>query len=185
MPFTIKSSELNQAAIRTIQERFGDVNLVINVEQNNQDELLSEEDCWELINQLNWEGNPSKSDKQIVSPLIDALVHKSVAHIYQFADWLSKKLWQLDTPLHAENLIKEDGFLSVDDFLYARCAVVANGKEYYNLVLNDPTQFPVSVTFLSLLYLPLDAFQQKTDRKMIYVPLYNYETYGNKEAWAK
>lgn len=182
MHFTIKSSDLNQEAINAIQERFGDAQLVINVESSKHKEMFTEESCWALIKQLDWnEGD----DEQIVAPLISSLVDESVAHIYQFSDWLAKKLWLLDTPAYAKNMIAQDDFLSVDDFLYARCAVVANGETYYGTVLNNPEQFPTTVTFLSLLYAPLVAFEKKTKEEMVYIPLYNYETYGNKKAWGK
>ena len=182
MQYTIKSSDLNQEAINAIQERFGDANLVINVEPNSQEDILTDENCWKFIDKLDWNAG---EDSEIVSPLVIALANESIAHIYQFADWLAKKLWLLDTPVYAENLIKQDGFLSVDDFLYARCAVVANGQSFYDSIFNHPEQFPVSVTFEPLLYTPIRAYQKKTDKEMVYIPLFNYETYGNKEAWGK
>jgi len=183
MHYTIKSSDLTQATLSAIQQRFGDAKLTIHIAPDDKQEMITEEECWLLINQLDWKAG--ENDDKIIAPLVAALTQKSIAHIYQFADWLAKKLWQLDTAVHAENLIKQDGFLSVDDFLYARCAVVANGEEYYNLILNQPSEFPTSVTFLPLLYTPIVAFQEKTKEEMVYVPMYNYETYGNKEAWGK
>ncbi|PSR08772.1 MAG: hypothetical protein C7N36_21335 [Bacteroidetes bacterium] len=183
MQFTIKSKDLNQAAIKAIQDRFGDANLVINVAQESNLDSLTEEQCWRLIDLLDWDA--SDDDDRVIAPLVKELANENISHIYQFADWLAQKLWLLDTPAHAENLIKQDGFLSVDDFLYARCAVVANGKVYFDSVLKNPTRFPTTVTFLPLLHTPLIAYQQKKGEEIVYVPLYNYETYGNKTAWGR
>ncbi|MCB9291541.1 MAG: DUF4240 domain-containing protein [Lewinellaceae bacterium] len=63
-------------------------------------------------------------------------------HILEFADLLSEKLYALDSKTYAKH-IGEDGwspgrYFSVDNFLYARCCVVANGKELYEKVLHDP-----------------------------------------------
>ena len=66
--------------------------------------------AWALINQLNWDKSKQEGDDSIITPLINALADESLAHIYQFADWLAKKIWQLDTPVHANNIIEQDGF---------------------------------------------------------------------------
>ncbi len=86
-----------------------------------------------------------------------------VANIYLFADRLSAKLYHLDTRAHATAYAanEPDNFISADDFLYARCAVVAEGKAYYEKVLNDPAQMPDNIVFEPLLYLADDAFEMK------------------------
>ena len=118
-------------------------------------------------------------------PLIAALVARPVAHIYQFEDFLAEKLWQLDTAAHAAPLREEaDGFLSVDDFLYARCAVVANGPEYFQKILQNPLMMPADETFEPLLYAASDAFEQKTGQEFDYSPTWNYETGSNKAGWS-
>ena len=183
---TVRSSEMDMATIDAIRQAHGDVNLIIQIAPVEDVTALTEEDCWALIGQLDWAaGGDEEEDEAIVAPLLQSLVDASITHIYQFADWLAEQLWKLDTPAHAQNLIEEDGFLSVDDFLYARCAVVANGAEFFNAVLDNPSLFPTSVTFSALLYLPHEAFQRKTGQKMAYIPPFDYETYGNKQAWGR
>lgn len=73
----------------------------------------------------------------------------------------------------------EDRPFSSDYFLYARACVVANGKDYFERVLADPTQMPKGFTFEALLYLAADAYKRKTGQDFEYVPTVSYETYSN------
>ena len=185
MPKTIKinARDLDQGTIKAIQDEFGNAELEIRVHDVREASArLTEDDCWEVIDLLDWSFE-DQSDEQVVEPLVSGLSALPIAQIYQFADWLSEKLWLLDTAAHATVFLEEDGFLSVDDFLYARCAVVANGKAFYEEVLQHPDKIPTDLTFESLLYLPQKAYHRKTGEEMVYVPLFNYETYGNKEGW--
>ena len=113
------------------------------------------------------------------------LAKMPVANIYLFADRLSAKLYHLDTRAHATAYAanEPDNFISADDFLYARCAVVAEGKAYYEKVLNDPAQMPDNIVFEPLLYLADDAFEMKMGIPFNYMPTYNYETQSNKAGW--
>ena len=73
----------------------------------------------------------------------------SMANVYQFQDTLSKKLWNLDTRAHAAVFMpeeEEEEYLSVNDFLYARCGVVANGREYYEQVIKTPAALYLTTT---------------------------------------
>jgi len=71
----------------------------------------------------------------------------------------------------------------VDNFLYARCCVVANGKAYYEQVLKNPEDMPKEVTFEALLRIPGEAYQKKTGKRLVFVTTYSYETYSNREGW--
>ena len=89
------------------------------------------------------------------------------------------------TKKHAQVFLDdpEEGYLSVDDFLYTRCAVVVNGKDFYQNVLNNPLEMPKDLTFEPLLYMTLHAYKRKTGKEFMFVPAHNYETYSNKEGW--
>lgn len=187
MPTTINVNvkDLTPQAIQALQDRFGNADLEIKVHQTPEEGArLSKKECWSLIELLDWSFE-EEDDQKVVAPLVDKLSSLSVANIYQFADWLAEKLWRLDTAKHAQVFLEEEGYLSVDDFLYARCAVVANGEEFYNQVLENPSEMPVVVTFEPLLYLPQVAFFKKMGEKMVYIPLFNYETYVNRQGWEK
>ena len=98
---------------------------------------------------------------------------------------LSEKLFQLDTRQHVNGYLQKqsDGNLSVDDFLYVRCAVVAEGKSYFEEILNAPSDMPGEIDFEHLLSLAGDAYKVKTGRDFDYLPIFNYETKSNAEGW--
>jgi Protein of unknown function (DUF4240) len=142
------------------------------------------DDFWAIIDQLDWE--KEGDNKAVVAPVIQFLAQQSLAHIYRFADILSEKIWNLDTKKHAQIFINDpdsEGYLSVDDFLYARCAVVANGRDFYEKVLENPAKMPQNLTFESFLYIPMTAYKLKTGKEFMFVSAYNYETYSNKSGW--
>lgn len=178
----INTKDLDQEAIAAIQERFGmDVELTIHADTLTERSLLEDAEGWALIDLLNWQEN--NTEEETTAPLIARLREFPIGHIYRFNDWLAKKLYLLDTPAHAKAYLQGEEYLSVDDFLYARCAVVANGEEVYETILANPEEMPSEVTFEPLLYLAYRAYEAKTGDKMVYTPLYNYETYGNIPAW--
>ena len=120
-----------------------------------------------------------------MASVVAKLVAMPVVNIYLFADKLSEKLYQLDTRLHGAAYLANEGddYLSVDDFLYVRCAVVAEGKDYYEQVLANPGEFPDAISFEPLLSLADKAYETKTGREFDYHPTINYETYSNQEGW--
>lgn len=182
MSITIRASKLGMTEIEAIRQRFGDVNLVIQIQPVDTADTLSSDECWALIDLLDWDAD---TNEHIVQPLLSALTALSEQQLCQFADWLAEQLWKLDTPQHAAVLQGEKSYLSVDDFLYVRCAVVANGRAFYEEVLAHPEAFPVEVTFEPLLYIAQEAYEQKTGRDMEHIPIYDFETYGNQQAWAR
>ena len=146
------------------------------------DDLFSESDFWQIIDSIDWS---KKSSRAKLETAIKKLSNRPVSHIYIFADKLSEKLYYLDTKQHAQaySANEPEHFISVDDFLYARCAVVAEGREYYEKVLNDPLLMPDEITFEALLNLADDAYELKIGAEFNYQPSYNYETHSNKQGW--
>ncbi|MCO6491793.1 MAG: DUF4240 domain-containing protein [Phaeodactylibacter sp.] len=109
-----------------------------------------------------------------------------VAKIYQFFDIFSEKLWHLNTSAHADAMMHDypDGYFSDDEFLYARCCAVANGKEAYQSVLSDPlSNFPADLAFEELLYVAANAYEHKTGKKFLSTPAFNFETGKNEQGW--
>ena len=146
-------------------------------------EWFTEDQFWALMDQLDWtkEGN----DEAVVEPVVAALAAMPVANIYRFQDLLSEKLWLLDTQAHAEASVKDpDGYISADIFLYDRCCVVANGKDIYEKVLNDPKKWPKGLSFERLLDVASDAYERKTGSEFDYFSTtYNYESGSNEKGW--
>lgn len=146
------------------------------------DELFSESDFWQIIDNIDWS---KKTSKDKLESAVKKLSSRPISHIYIFADKLSEKLYYLDTRQHAETYSANEPnhFISVDDFLYARCAVVAEGWEYYEKVLNNPLLMPDEIVFEALLNVADEAYELKMGEEFNYVPSYNYETYSNKQGW--
>ena len=69
--------------------------------------------------------------------------------------------------------------------LYARCCVVANGRDFYESVLSDPAEFPNDTDFEALLELASAAHELKFGKvpDPFDTPV-SYETFSNQAGWA-
>ena len=183
----INVQELNTKFVENLKKEFAHSDLEIWVhDQAEPVQSFSEGDFWQLINRLDWADEAE--DAKVVEPVIQALEGLPLAHIYRFYDIMAEKLWHLDTRKHAQVFLddpEEEGYLSSNDFLYARCAVVANGKQYYEEVLNKPSKMPKELTFEPLLTIATKAYRRKTGKEFMALPTFNYETYSNKAGWEK
>lgn len=183
----INIDEIDTKFIEHLKRDFAHADVEIRLEEREgQSHPFTESDFWDVVNQLDW--SKEDDDEKVVEPLVSLLAESPIAHIYRFSDILAEKLWHLDTYAHAKVFLddpEEEGLLSVDDFLYTRCAVVANGQAYYEKVLNDPALMPTDLTFEPLLYVALKAYKRKTGKNFIPVCAFNYETYSNKKGWQK
>jgi len=180
----VSLNDLSSQLINDLKQKFGKATEVeIRLQDKSPaDDLFSEDDFWRIIDKIDWS---KKDSEQKLAPAVKALAKMPVAGICIFADKVSEKLYQLDTRAHAGIYAanEPDHFISADDFLYARCAVIAEGKEYYEKVLNDPAKMPEDIVFEPLLYLADDAFEMKMNVPFNYMPTYNYETQSNKSGW--
>ena len=139
----------------------------------------------EIISLLHW-GNTG-DDAAVIEPAAKHLADGPVRHIFEFADWLSEKLFALDGLVYAQEIGEDrwsaEGCFSVDALLYARSWVVANGRELYQKVWDDPKLMPKDLTLEALLYLPSGAYERKTGKKYDYSPAFPIETYSNRNGW--
>ena len=148
--------------------------------------MMSEEEFWTVINVLDWkhQGN----DEKVIAPAIKALGSKSKTEICRFAERFAFLLYQLDTKAHASNIGEDSydpksGYVSADGFLYARCVVVANGREFYEAVLKDPSKMPKDMEFESLLGLAAGAYELKTGKEFEYSTGCSFESFSNPGGW--
>ena len=182
----INTADLTEQIIHDLQEKYGTAKLEIRVRSEHEKEVLSDSEFWRIIALLDWK--KTGDDAAVIAPAVDELSKLPVAFIYQFQDKLAEKLYQLDTQIHAENCgvnrWQSDKYFSVDVFLYERCCVVANGKDFYEKVLADATQMPKDIDFEPLLYIAANAYEKQTNTPMQYAPVMNYETFSNKSAWS-
>jgi len=128
-------------------------------------------------------------DDAVLKPALKRLVSMTIDDIKLFAEIVTEKLFNLDGLLYASNIGSysykgKNEFFSTDYFLYVRCCVVANGKDYYESVIKDPTQMPKEMDFEALLYLADEAYNKKmkTEGEFIETKL-SFETYSNIEKW--
>jgi Protein of unknown function (DUF4240) len=188
---TVLNFPLQQAhpeIIRDLQERFPSANLRVEVRNNMaHNNILTEQRFWDIIHLFDW--TDAEDDDRVLAPAIAALSESPVHHIYLFSDMLATKLFSLDGQIFAENIGDDaytpDTYFSVDNFLYARCCVIANGQDFYESVLKNPTLMPKDLTFESLLSLPAKAYAKKTGKSFNYLPTTSIETYANKLGWHK
>lgn len=178
---------LNESVIRDLKEKYPEAEISVALHQDRNKAPLSEAYFWEIISLLDW--SKADDDAAIVEPAKARLAAGPVRHIFEFADLLSEKLFALDGRKYAmyigEDAWVPDRYFSVDNFLYARCCVVANGKDMYEKVIADPTQMPKDLTFEELLYIPSAAYERKTGKHYDYTPAYPIETYSNQAAWTE
>lgn len=185
--FNLNIDDIDQKFVDDLKREFAHAAVEIRLQEQPEHPLtFTETDFWNAIGLLDWtmEGD----DEKVVEPLIDFLSGQHIGLIYRFSDILSEKLWLLDTYAHAKIFLEDpeaEGLLSVDDFLYTRCAVAANGKAYYEKVLESPQLMPPDLTFEPLLYVAMQAYKRKTGKNFTPDFAYNYETYSNKKGWEK
>lgn len=187
MTTTIKihSSDLNLQFVKELQEKYSDSTIEVNISDVNvSPSLLEEQLFWDIIALLDW---TQINNDDILAPAIQGLAALPVHYIYLFQDILSEKLFLLDAKKYAlhigEDRWQEGYYFSVDNFLYARCCVVANGKDAYETILNQPAEMPKNVIFEPLLSLASKAYQLKTKKTFNYTGHYNFETYANENGW--
>ncbi|MCY7329170.1 MAG: DUF4240 domain-containing protein, partial [Saprospiraceae bacterium] len=184
---TVNMDDLDTKFVEDLKRDFAHAAVEIRLqEQPDSAASFTTSDFWNTIGLLDWTNE--EEDANVMELVIDYLSRQPLAHIYRFSDILSEKLWQLDTRAHAQIFLddpEEEGYLSSDDFLYTRCAVVANGQAYYEKILHHPAQMPIDLTFESLLYVAMTAYKRKTGKDFVAASAFNYETYSNKKGWSK
>jgi hypothetical protein len=149
---------------------------------------MNESEFWLLIElfEFSWD-TLSGDESKVMRKALKQLSTRSAVEIMQFDDLLAEKLHALDTREHASNMgaysYSEEEHFSPDFFLYARCSVVANGKDFYENVLNDPSNMVKGLSFEPLLYLCQNAYQIKTNETYDHCPETDIETYSNSVGW--
>src|SRR3954471_18124141 len=149
---------------------------------------MDESTFWDTIELFDWE--KTGDDDAVLGPACASLALLDEEAIFKFHDILSEKLHALDTREHcracyAGEVDPDDGddYISADDFLYARCVVVANGRDFYTSVLADPKKFPQQMEFEALLSLPNAAYERKTGNSYQRLATVSYESLQNSAGW--
>ena len=145
---------------------------------------MDDESFWRMIGRLDWrfEGD----DERVAEPAVDFLARESIQTIQGFLDTLAAKLFALDGRSWAKQSCAwwcDPDKLSADEFLYERCVVVANGREYYEAVLADPAKMPKDLEFEELLHIADAAYERAVGAPSELVPAISYETFANSDGW--
>jgi Protein of unknown function (DUF4240) len=173
---------LNLDLIRDLQEKYPEAELRIVTEiEPAMDIVMNEDRFWEIISLLDW--SKKGNDDTVIEPAVRQLASLPISAILTFYDLLSEKLYLLDGREYAEHSVSVSGSISSDLFLYGRCCVIANGREFYEEVLRNPPAFPKDLYFEALLDLPERAWFRKTGNKLEHLPKYIFETGFNPNGW--
>ncbi len=179
--------DVKPSAIEDLKNKYPEATLRIEADTALHSGTMDEAQFWAIIELFDWK----QSDREaIVAPAVHALSALSKADIQAFHDILNEKLYALDGKRFAVQLGSnrytpdESKHFSADDFLYARCGVIANGRTFYESVLQNPKKMPREFTFETLLYLPEKAWAKKTGRDDYdHSPETWCETFSNPEGW--
>ncbi|WP_146395928.1 DUF4240 domain-containing protein [Pseudobythopirellula maris] len=150
---------------------------------------MTESEFWQVVSLFDWD--KTGDDEAVLEPACVALSEKGPDSITQFEDILAAKLHAIDTRRHckacyAGELDPDNGddYISADDFLYQRCVVVANGRDFYNDVLDNPSEFPQGMEFEALLSLGPNSFERAAGNEFDHCTAVSYESFQNHEGWA-
>lgn len=148
---------------------------------------MNEDRFWEVLGRLDFD----EEDDDILEPAVAALAAMRPEDIESFERMMASKLHALDTRAHAAAVYAgehdpDDGddYISADDFLYARCAMLVNGREAYEAALGDPGRMLPEVTFEPILYLADRAYERATGNELPSVDGPSYESFRNQAGWA-
>lgn len=187
--YKLKIEDLNTEFLEKLRRLYKKADVEINVHPvGKATHFASEDFFWAVIDTLDW--SKGEDNEAILKPAIQKLSEESLADIFQFDETLSEKLYRLDGKKYAEHLgeyaYREGENFSADHFSDARCCVVANGQQFYESVLKDPSRIPKEHTFGSLIFLAQKAYELKTGNEDYnYVPSYCIETFCNPEGWGE
>lgn len=149
-----------------------------------EDGRMSDIDFFHFTDMLDWE--KQGTDEAVLEPLIAFLAKWGDNVIFAFDDKMTELLYSLDTYNVAKHIIESSDYFSTDDFLYARCVALINGKPYYNAILKGRKKLSLDSEFESILYVPMTAWERLHNEDSIEYPHeseLSYETYSNKEGW--
>jgi len=172
--------------ISDLQEKYPNASVQIELNDSPSAGGLSETDFWALIELLDWK--QTGNDDAVIEPVVSALSKAPLRHIYDFKDILSQKLYLIDTEEHARQIgqkaFREDAEdFSADEFLFARCCAVANGRDKYEAARQNPTLMPKDMEFAPLLRIANEAYRRAQGTVLKYVSAYSVETFSNQKGW--
>jgi len=146
---------------------------------------MDDDAFWGLLDKLDW--RHEGEDERVVAPVIRALKKLPLEEIESFENILAHKLYALDGRAWAREIGSgwRGGLhpISGDEFLYARCVAIVNGRDFYEAVLADPRQMPKDMEFEYILSVASEAWEAKTGTEFDPDTDVSYETWSNEAGW--
>ena len=145
---------------------------------------MTVDDFWTLIEQVDRGSLQSGEvhDEAAIEPLIDALSAVDKPELQSFQEHLAQTLYGLDGRRYMDaSGVSSSG----DSFLYARCFVVAMGRDVYERTLSDPDLMPKTVDHWCepLLYAATGAWEKRTGEQLDFDTVVSFETGSNTSLW--
>jgi hypothetical protein len=134
------------------------MNISKSIASSRRGQAMDEHEFWSLIARLDW-GHEGDDDR-VAEPVINSLAAMPREKIAGFQDLLAHKLHALDGRAWAKESggriwWGEPASLSADGFLYARCAIVANGRAFYETMTRPSSRARTNITESSVLVRPI------------------------------
>jgi len=160
---------------------------------------MTENEFWEII-EASWADSPKlnkirmkavkTNDEELLEELSDKLqgtilknYHKRLFElekdaITNFIHILEEKLYKIDREEIHEYT---DG--SDDGFLYCRCFILAMGKEYYEIIDNDPSAATMDLEAESFGFAAYEIYKKKFGEEFERNSVYCIESVSNQKEW--
>lgn len=148
---------------------------------------MTEGQFWEVIGAIDDpDGMSEGREPEIADDIAARLRPFGVAELASFEELLAERLYRLDTRAHCD--AGGESSNSDDGFLYARCFVVACGRQSYQRVAADPAAMPKRADqwLEPLLFVAANVFAELTGREADeWQPdtALSYETGSNLDGW--
>jgi len=144
---------------------------------------MDEATFWDLIASIDTTALGRGDDDTALESLRARLAELEPAAIHGFQERLAQALYDLDGPAYAAHAGGDD-----EEFIAARCHVVARGRAWHQAVVADPEQMAQTRErhCEALLHIAPEAWAERTDRDPAdydHVTAVSYETGANRARW--
>lgn len=172
--------------ISDLQEKYPNASVQIKLSEKPVRGGLEEAGFWRLIDLLDW--SKEGDDDAVIESVVAALSKLPARHIFDFKDFVSQKLYLLDSKTFARHIGEgawdEAGQnFHPDSFLFARCCAVANGRETFERIRQNPDLMPRDMEFSALLRIAGEAYRRQKGSNLRYMAAYPIETFSNQRGW--
>jgi hypothetical protein len=149
---------------------------------------MTRDDFWSLIESIDRATLADGDEDSAVAPLENRLTGLLATELESFEEHLSQCLYALDGQVYADE--SGDSGDSDDGFLYARCWVVAQGRQIYEATLRDAALMPKTLEQWceALLYPHRRAWAAITgvdESEWTFDASVSYESGSNEDLWPR